>query len=113
MRVNVRRKRRVCVVELAGRLTLEDGASVPRQQVAELLEAGERRFVFDLNGLSVIDSAGVGEIVACYKRAAENAAVVKIALRPDGLVRRVFEISGLERALEVFDEVDDAIASYS
>ena len=113
MQVSTRKKRRVCIVDVTGRLTLAEGEDLLRDKLTELLNAGERRFIFNLNGLSVIDSAGVGEIVACYKRAAENAAVMKIALKADGLVRHVFKFTGLENALEVFDEEKDAIASFS
>jgi len=112
MQVNTRKKRRVCIVDVTGRLTLSEGEDVLREKLSELLKTGERRFVFNLNGLSVIDSAGVGEIVACYKRAADSAAVIKIALRQDGLVRHVFKFTGLENALEVFDEEKDAVSSF-
>jgi hypothetical protein len=60
----------------------------------------------------VIDSSGIGEIVACYQLALEGGAVLKIALHPDGLVRQVFDFAGLDRALEIFDEEDEAVASY-
>ena len=112
MQVNTRKKRRICIVDVTGRLTLSEGEDLLRDKLTELLDAGERRFVFNLNGLSVIDSAGVGEIVACYKRASENAAVMKIALKADGMVRHVFKFTGLEKALEVFDEEKEAIASF-
>ena len=112
MQVSTRKKRRVCIVDVTGRLTLAEGEEQLRERLSGLLKAGERRFVFNLNGLSVIDSAGVGEIVACYQKAAESAAVIKIALKADGLVRHVFKFTGLENALEVFDEEKDAIASF-
>ena len=112
MQIGIRKKRRVCIVEVTGRLTLDEGDEVLRGKLDELLATGERSFVFNLNGLSVIDSAGIGEIVACYQRALEGGAVLKIALRADGLVRHVFEYAGLDRALEIFDEEDDAVASY-
>jgi len=113
MHINIRKKRRVCIVEATGRLTLQDGEGRLRDRFSELLEAGERRFVFNLDAVSVLDSAGVGEVVDCYKRAGDKGAVVKIALRPDGIVRRVFQVSGLEDALEIFDDEKRAIASYA
>jgi anti-anti-sigma factor len=112
MHIEIRRKKRVCVVAATGRLTLTDGAGLLRDKITELLEEGERRFVFNLDGISVLDSAGVGEIVDCYKRAGEQGAVVKVALRPDGVVRRVLKVSGLEDALETFDDEKQAIRSY-
>jgi anti-sigma B factor antagonist len=101
------------VIEAIGRLVLDDGENVLRGEIARQLDDGVRRFVLNLNGLSMIDSAGVGEIVASYQLASERGAVVKIALEPGGLAGRVFKVSGLERALEVFPAEDDAIRSYS
>ena len=113
MHISIRKKRKICIVEAIGRITLEDGSGLLRDKISELLEAGERRLVFNLDRVSVLDSAGVGEIVDCYKRAGDKGAVVKIALRPDGIVRRVLKVSGLEDALEIFDDEKQAIASYS
>lgn len=113
METSVRKKRRVCIVDVRGRLMLGEGEGVLRRKLAELLDQGERRFVFNLDGLSVLDSSGVGEIVLCYKTANERAAVLKIALAPGGPVRNVFTLSGLERALEVFDEESEAVSSFS
>jgi anti-anti-sigma factor len=95
-----------------GRLSLNDGEGVMRDRIAGLLAEGERRFVLNLNSISLLDSAGVGEIVDCYKQAENSGAVAKIALRPDGIVRRVLQVSGLEDALETFDDEQQAIASY-
>jgi anti-anti-sigma factor len=113
LQLNVRTKKGICIIEAAGRLVLEDGEDVLRGEIARQLDEGRRRFVLNLNGLSVIDSAGVGELVSCYQTASERGAVVKIALRPDGLAYKVFRVSGLDRALEVFSEEADAIASYT
>jgi anti-anti-sigma factor len=110
--IEIKKKKKVCIVAATGRLTLKDGEGMLRDRIAVLLKDGERRFVFNLDGISVLDSAGVGEIVDCYKTAGDSGAVVKIALRPDGIVRRVLQVSGLEDALETFDDEDQAIASY-
>jgi anti-anti-sigma factor len=112
MHINVGKKKKICIVETIGRLTLEDGTGQLVGRISELLEAGERRFVLNLDGISVLDSAGVGEIVDCYKRAGNMGAVVKISIRPDGIVRRVLQVSGLEDALEIFDDEAQAVASY-
>jgi anti-sigma B factor antagonist len=113
MLIQVRTEKRVCVIEVSGRLVLDDGESSLRAEIGRQLEDGQRRFVLNLNGLSVIDSAGVGEIVASYQLAFDHGAVLKVALRSDGLVARVFAVSGLDRALEIFPEESEAIASYS
>jgi anti-anti-sigma factor len=112
MQAHVRKKRRITIVDVTGRLVLNEEEQTLRTILDGLLSEGQRRFILNLNGLSVIDSAGVGEIVACYTDAQEQAALLKIVLRPDGIVRQVFKHTGLEKALEIFDEEEAAIASY-
>jgi anti-anti-sigma factor len=112
MKINVRKKRRVTIVNVSGRLVLNEGEGELSALLGELLAQGQRRFVFNLDGLSVIDSSGVGEIVACYTQAQDNAALLRIVLPPGGLVRQVFKHTGLERALEIFDDEEAALAGY-
>jgi hypothetical protein len=38
---------------------------------------------------------------------------MKIALAPAGPVRKIFELTQLERGFEIFDDVDSAAASFS
>lgn len=111
MTIEVRRRRGVCIVGLTGRLTLGGGEAALRRRFDELLAAGERRFVFDLAGLRTMDSAGVGETVSCHKRALEHGAVLKIAV-PPGVVRRVFSVTCLDRAFEIFEDERQAVASF-
>jgi anti-anti-sigma factor len=112
MKIQVRKKRRVTIVDIAGRLVLKEGDEDLLGALEKLLAEGQRRFIFNLDGLSVIDSAGVGEIVACYTTAQDRAALLKIVLNPNGLVRQVFKHTGLEQALEIYDDEAAALASY-
>lgn len=112
MKVQVSRNRQVGVVHAAGRLTLGDSDDTLLRCVTELLDDGERRLVLELDGLTILDSAGVGEIVRCYKTADQNGAVLKIALASDGLVHHLFKRSGLDHALELFETEDEAVASF-
>ena len=112
MKVLVTSNRSVSVVHASGRLTLGDGEDVLVGRVRDLLEDGERRLVLHLDGLTILDSAGVGEIVRCYKEADERGAVLKIALASGGLVHHLFKRSGLDHALELFEVEDDAVASF-
>jgi len=112
VKVQVTRNRQVGVVRASGRLTLGDSDDALLRRVMELLDDGDRRIVLDLDGLTILDSAGVGEIVRCYKTADENGAVLKIALASEGLIHHLFKRSGLDHALELFENEDEAVASF-
>jgi anti-sigma B factor antagonist len=67
----------------------------------------------DLTRLSYLDSAGIGALVACSKKAAAKGSILKLAVPPGGPVRRIFELTQLEKAFEIFDDADSAAASFS
>jgi len=69
--------------------------------------------VLDLTRLSYLDSAGIGAVVACSKRAAGAGVILKIALAPAGPVRKIFELTQLERGFEIFADVDSAASSFA
>lgn len=64
--------------------------------------------VLDLDGVTLLDSSGLGAIVALRHRIGEGGGVVAIAStsRP---VLRVFEVTGLLGTFPVGDDVDAAI----
>ena len=113
MDFEIRRSNDVCVIELRGRLVLGGGDEVLRDRFRELLDGTDRRFVFDLSGLSHMDSAGIGELVASAKRAGEAGAVIRIVVPDGGPVRKVFSITHLDRVFEVYDDADAALAAYA
>lgn len=48
-----------------------------RPTLDSLAEQGGRQIVVDMSGLRLIDSSGVGALVALYKRARENGGAVR------------------------------------
>ena len=92
MALNVRTKvvDDVWIVGLDGPLTLGGGELQLRAAVRDLLAAARPRIVLDLSGVRTIDSAGMGEIVSCTKRARERGGDV-VLLQPSPKVREVLE----------------------
>ena len=70
----------------------------------------DRSVVVDMDGVTLLDSSGLGAIVALHARAADKGCVVAIAStsRP---VLRVFEVTGLRGTFPIGDDVDGAIAA--
>jgi anti-sigma B factor antagonist len=100
------------VLACTGTLVLGGGDATLRARFRTLLAAGERSFVFDLTGLDYMDSAGVGEMVACSKGAASLGGVIKVALPATGAVRRIFEVTRLDQAFEIFGDSAEASATF-
>ena len=104
--------RGIRVLACKGAMTSGGGADELDAAFERALADADGRIVLDLTRLSYLDSAGVGAVVSCSKQAASSGAVMKIALRPSGPVRRIFEITQLDRGFEIFDDADSAAASF-
>jgi anti-sigma B factor antagonist len=99
----------VRVVEINGEL---DIATSPR--VRELLSAaasdGDRPIVLDLTGCTFIDSTGLATLLHGTKPAQNGESNVAIASL-GGEVRKLLELTAIDRTIPVFDAVDQAVAA--
>ncbi len=89
-----------------------DIASAPALQEAidSLVDGGVRHLIVDLDGVGFIDSSGLSALVGVVNRlGAESLGVVTSRLQ----IRRVFQISGLEQIIRLFDTVGAAISAAS
>lgn len=79
--------------------------------VTRLLDQGCRRFVLDLGQVTFVDSGGLGELIACRRRALEHGGDIRL-LRPTGKVRERLEMLHLTRMFVVCDDESEALASF-
>lgn len=112
MRIKTTEMRGIRVVACEGAMMLGGGAEELGDVFARVLGEAGGGIVLDLTRLTYLDSAGVGAVVMCSKHTAGSGAVMKIALAPAGPVRRIFEITQLERGFELFDDAESAAASF-
>ena len=111
MKATVRKLGRVAVVDISGKITIGEGDVLLRQKVQELLDAGESRILLNLEKVKYMDSAGIGELVACYKRATEKEGTVKL-LNPSGKVYDLLQLTKLEDIFETYRDEAEAIQSF-
>ena len=55
------------VLVLKGRMLIGEGTELLRENFERLVNAGHKEVSLDLGGVPYLDSAGLGEIVRCYK----------------------------------------------
>jgi anti-sigma B factor antagonist len=79
-----------------------DIASAPQLGAAILasLDDGSRRLVLDLAGVRLIDSAGIGALLSAQRRI-QAAGGELVVINPSAHVLRVFELTGVGRALSL------------
>jgi anti-sigma B factor antagonist len=111
LKITIREVGHVSIVDLSGKITIGEGDSLLRERVTEILESGKKNILLNLERVSYMDSAGIGELVACFKRAREKGGIVKL-LRPVGKVMDLLVLTKLEEVFENFQDEQTALVSY-
>ncbi len=111
MKTNIRQIGHISVVDLSGKITIGEGDVALRNAVQEILEAGNQHILLNLEKVSYMDSAGIGELVACYKRAKEREGSVKL-LNPSGKVYDLLSLTKLEEVFDTFTDEKEALVSF-
>jgi anti-sigma B factor antagonist len=111
MRIEVRETGKVRILDLHGRLVL--GTTDPlKDRLQELLAAGITRILLNLESVPYMDSAGIGEVAACKKRALERNGEIKIVKPPGKYHMAVETVLALMFSGAIFDDERKAIASF-
>jgi anti-sigma B factor antagonist len=101
----------VTILDLAGRLTLDDGVEVLKDKVHSLIGEGRNRVILNLALLSYMDSSGLGQLVSCHNSLAKTTGGLTL-LR---LTKRNVDLLSITRLATVFkttDSEDDALRSF-
>jgi anti-sigma B factor antagonist len=99
----------VPVVVLSGDLDIATAPKV-RDTVVKLATAGHLLAVIDLREVEFLDSTGLGVLVGCLKRFRTLGGDLRLVVTSDR-VRKVFEITGLDRAFTLHEGLDEAVAA--
>lgn len=100
----------VLKIGLTGRLVAACSEET-RDQVSQRLERFPN-ILFDLSGMTHIDSSGLGVLVQLLQRANARGGTIKLAgLQPHP--RIVFDITKVYRVFEIFDTAEQGLASFA
>ena len=86
MKTTTRDVGKVTVIDLDGKITIGKGDLILREAVEKCLNEGKTRILLNLGGVTYMDSAGIGELVACFKRVKETDGMMKL-VNPGGRVQ--------------------------
>ena len=100
----------VIVVRLSGAIYFGEESTALRVLVKELLDIS-RQIVLDLEDVTHIDSGGLGTLVSLHASARKVGGEIKLAQIGDH-ARELLQVTRLLTLFEVFDTVEDAIASF-
>jgi anti-anti-sigma factor len=102
----------VTILDLNGRLVLDEGDLVLRNRVNDLVSRERLKIVINLREVTYIDSCGLGVLIAKLVSVRNRGGDLKL-LHLSPRSHRVFEICKLEQVFESFDSEADAVGSFS
>ena len=99
------------IVRLRGKLNL--GASLDRanETLKDLVNAGESRFLLDLQEVPMIDSSGIGLLVRYLTAAKQHGGSLKL-LNPSKFALQTLKLVRVLSLFEVFEDQQVAVASF-
>ena len=107
LQINVRSERNVAIVDLTGEVDAYTSTRF-RETMVELIDAGAVNLIIVMNKVEYIDSSGLGALVGGLKRASEREGRIVIVCK-NPQVKKVFEITGLERVFPLCQTEDEAV----
>lgn len=102
----------ISVLELKGRIILGNNSRDVELKLAELLRERARKIIFDVKGITMLDSTGIGILVVCQGKINKEGGALRIA-GATGSVEDTMRITNVDKILKLCPSVDDAAASFS
>lgn len=99
------------LARVAGELDVATAPKLREQLLAGIAKHGPR-VVLDLSEVGFLDSTGLGVIVGVLKRVRSLDGDLRLVC-PKASIRRVFEITALDRTMPLADSVDEVVADIS
>jgi anti-anti-sigma factor len=98
------------VVAPTGRLDVA-GAPALKDAISEALKSGQAKVVIDMEGVSFVDSTGLGSVIAALKQIRGSQGDLRLAA-PNQQVRVVLELTTLDRVFPYYSTVEEALTGF-
>ncbi|WP_157109951.1 anti-sigma F factor antagonist [Thermanaeromonas toyohensis] len=93
----------VLIARIKGEVDLSTAERLRQELEASLDHARAHLLYLDLEGVSFMDSSGLGVILGRYRRLSQKGGKVVIC-RPQPQVRRLLDLSGLSKIIDIVGE---------
>src|SRR5512135_3446466 len=95
----------IAAVEVAGRVMMGPESEKIVETVDGLLNQGRRTIIFDLSGITSIDSTGIGRFISSFNRILAAGGEMRMA-GAEGHVFEAFHVSLLDTVFPFYESVD-------
>jgi anti-sigma B factor antagonist len=106
-----RQEGNVTILDLSGKITLGENTGILRDELRSLMSQGNKNILLNLQNVSYVDSAGLGELVGAYTTATNQGGAVKL-LHLQGKMKDLMQITKLHTIFPAFDNEQEAVKSF-
>jgi len=106
LKVNTRSIHAASIIDLEGEVDVYTAPQL-KQQIINLLDKGVRHVVVNLTAVDYLDSTALGVLIGGLKRLRERNGALDL-ICPNPRIKRVFEITGLDRIFDIYATEDEA-----
>jgi anti-sigma B factor antagonist len=114
MILNIERKQlpnNVVVFQMTGRIILGNNSRNVELDLAKALNENLLKVIFDLAGVTLLDSTGVGIIVVCHAKLKKVGGELRVA-GATGMVDETLRMTSLDRIVHFYPSVADAASNF-
>jgi anti-sigma B factor antagonist len=99
LKINVRESGNVTILDLNGRITIGEEASLLRDTIKDHLDSGQKNILLNLAEVSYIDSTGLGQFVGSFATVTSRGGQLKLL----NLQKKLQELMAITKLITVFD----------
>src|SRR5512141_2878849 len=108
MKSNTRTVDGVDIISLQGKITIGAGDSQLRALISQALSQGNNKILLDMQGVTTIDSSGIGELVGAYTTVTNRGGKLKLLHLPPK-VTDLLQVTQLITVFELYENESQAI----
>ena len=101
----------ITVLEMTGRIVLGNNSRDVESRLAEILREKGKKIIFDLKGITMLDSTGVGILVVCQGKVNKEGGELRIA-GATGIVDEVLKMTSVNKLVHLFPTVSEAAVEF-
>lgn len=101
----------ITVLEMNGRIILGNNSREVELKLAELLNDQIRKIIFDLSGVTMLDSTGVGILVVSQAKIKKEGGELRIA-GATGVVSEILQMTSVDKLVRIFPTAAAAAANF-
>jgi anti-sigma B factor antagonist len=102
----------VAIVDLAGRIVLNDGSAGVREAIAKLRQEGAGKILLNMAEVGFLDSSGLGELASAYSSMDKAGGQLKLMNIPPRILD-LLRITKLDSVLTPYPNEPAALESFS